>query len=186
MVSRWHLVLLKYFWPIRLAKLLTVQGDSLFASSRPMLPWLVAMLALTWAGSVGTLPVRGGLTGLVAGPGDAGYWQLAPTVADGLNGGNGGAGGVGAAGVLDSGELLAVVLLDAVAVLLLCSLLVMTTVTTTAATTRHRRDDATDDDQDPARSGLLGAAFQLPLEFALGCRTSLFVGRHGRYASMVR
>ena len=96
MVSRWHLVSSKYFWPIRLAKLLTVQGDSLLASIRPMLPWLVAMLALTWAGSVGILPVRGGLTGLAAVSCDAGYWQLAPTLADGLNGGNGAAGGVGA------------------------------------------------------------------------------------------
>ena len=72
-----------------------------------MLPWLVTMLALTWAGSVGTLPVRGGLTCLAAGSGDAGYWQLAPRSADGLNGGNGGAGGVGPAGVVVSGELLA-------------------------------------------------------------------------------
>jgi hypothetical protein len=32
---------------------------------------------------------------------------------------------------------------------------------------------------------LLCAAFQLPFQFALGCGTSLFVGRHGRYASMV-
>src|SRR3984885_6343347 len=71
-VSRWHLVLSKYFWPIRLAKLLTVQGDSLFASSSPRLPWLVALLALSWAGSVGTLPLRGGLTGLAAGSCDGG------------------------------------------------------------------------------------------------------------------
>ncbi len=73
MVSRWHLVLSKYFWPIRLAKLFTVQGDSLLASIRPMWPWLVTMLALTCAGSVGTLPVRGGLTCLAAGSGDGGY-----------------------------------------------------------------------------------------------------------------
>ena len=44
-----------------------------------MLPWLVAMLTLTWAGSVGTLPVRGGgVAGLLAGSAAAGYWQFAP------------------------------------------------------------------------------------------------------------
>lgn len=67
------MVLSKYFWPTRLAKLLTVQGDSLLASIRPMWPWLVTMLTLTCAGSVGTLPVRGGLTCLAAGSGVAGY-----------------------------------------------------------------------------------------------------------------
>ena len=53
-----------------------------------MSPWLVVTLALTTAGSVGTLPVRGGLTGLLAGSVVAGYWQSAPTLAGGLNGGN--------------------------------------------------------------------------------------------------
>ena len=46
------------------------------------------MLALTDAGSVGTRPVRGGLTGLLAGSVVAGYWQLEPSVAGGLNGGS--------------------------------------------------------------------------------------------------
>ena len=46
-----------------------------------MLPWFVDMLALTCAGSVGTLPVRGGLIGLLALSADAGYWQLAPRLA---------------------------------------------------------------------------------------------------------
>ena len=36
-----------------------------------------------------------------------------------------------------------------------------------------------------ARTGLLGATLELAFEFALGCRTSLFVGGHGRYASWV-
>jgi hypothetical protein len=52
----------------------------------------------------------------------------------------------------------------------------------------HHRDDgdhAADDEQKAAPAGLLGAAFQLPFELALGVFTSLFVGRHGRYASMV-
>ena len=48
-----------------------------------MLPRLVVMLARTIAGSVGTLPVRGGLTGLLAGSVVAGYWQLDPTLAGG-------------------------------------------------------------------------------------------------------
>ena len=65
-----------------------------------MLPWLVDMLALTCAGSVGTLPVRGGLFGLLAGWA-AGYWQLAPRSAGALNAGSwplaAGAGSVGAA-----------------------------------------------------------------------------------------
>src|SRR5271157_2588721 len=93
------------------------------------------MLALTWAGSVGTLPVRGGLTGLAAGSGDAGYWQLAPRLADGLNGGNGATGPVcGVVAAVVSGELLAVVV-DVAAVLLLCSCLVLTIATTTTAIT---------------------------------------------------
>src|ERR1700744_2232672 len=70
--------------------MLTVQGDSLLASNRPMRPWLVTMLALTCAGSVGILPVRGGLTGLAAESEDAGYLQLVPSPAVGLNAGNGG------------------------------------------------------------------------------------------------
>jgi hypothetical protein len=47
---------------------------------------------------------------------------------------------------------------------------------------RNRRSD---DRQHPTTTCLLGAAFQLPFEFALGCRTSLFVGRHRRYPSVV-
>src|SRR6516164_10602571 len=92
------------------------------------------MLALTWAGSVGTLPVRGDLTGLAAESDDAGYWQLAPRLADGLNGGNGPAVGVGPAGVVVAGALLAVVV-GVAAVLLLCSWLVLTIAITTAAVT---------------------------------------------------
>src|SRR5262249_13211806 len=128
------LVLSKYFWPIRLAKLLTVQGDWLLANIKPMLPWLVAMLALTWAGSVGIFPVCvGGLTGLAAGSGAGGDWQLAPVLADGLNGGNGGTGPVcGAAVVVAAGLPAGVVV---AAVLLLCSFLLLITVITTAATT---------------------------------------------------
>ncbi len=75
-----------------LTKPLTVHGDSLLASIRPMLPH-ITMLTLTWAGSVGTFAVRGGNPGsdLTALSGDGGYWQLAPRLADGLNGGSGGA-----------------------------------------------------------------------------------------------
>ena len=46
------------------------------------------MLTLTCAGLVGTLPLRGGLTCLDAGCGLAGYWQLSPRPAGGLNGGS--------------------------------------------------------------------------------------------------
>ena len=46
------------------------------------------MLALTTAGSVGTRPVLGGVAGLLAGSVVAGYWQLEPSVAGGLNGGS--------------------------------------------------------------------------------------------------
>ena len=53
-----------------------------------MLPRLVAMLALTRAGSVGTRPVRGGLAGLLAGSEVGGYWQLAPRFGGGSNGGS--------------------------------------------------------------------------------------------------
>ena len=81
----------KNFCPARLAKLLTVQGDSLFASNKPMWPWLVTMLTLTCAGSVGTLPVLGGFAGLAACSADGGYWQLAPRSAVGLKAGNGAA-----------------------------------------------------------------------------------------------
>src|ERR1700731_4188022 len=93
------------------------------------------MLALTWAGSVGTLPVRGGLTGLAAWSDDAGYWQLAPRLADGLNAGKGGTAGVGPGGVVLSGELLAAAVLVVAAVLLLFSCLVLTIAITTATIT---------------------------------------------------
>ena len=110
---------------------MTVQGDSLLASNSPMWPWLVTMLT-HWAGSVGTLPVRGGLTGLTALSGDAGYWQLAPTLADAWNGGSGATGPVsGADGLVLAGELLGVD--DAVS--LLWSFFEVTTAITTAATT---------------------------------------------------
>jgi hypothetical protein len=46
-------------------------------------------------------------------------------------------------------------------------------------------DRSSDDGQRPATTGLLSAAFQLPFEFALGRRTSLFVGRHRRCPSVV-
>jgi hypothetical protein len=46
------------------------------------------MLALTWAGSVGTRPDRGGVTGLAAGSLLAGYVQFAPKSAGGRNGGS--------------------------------------------------------------------------------------------------
>jgi hypothetical protein len=49
---------------------------------------------------------------------------------------------------------------------------------------RHR-DRPSDDGQSPTATSLLGAAFKLPLQFALGIRTSLFVGRHRRYPSMI-
>src|SRR6516164_3809395 len=92
------------------------------------------MLALTCAGSVGILPVRGGLTCLAAASDDAGYWQLAPRSADGLNGGNGGTGPVcGVAGAVVSAELLGEVVVAAV--LLLCSCLALTTAITIAAIT---------------------------------------------------
>ena len=90
-----------------------------------MLPWLVLMLALTCGGSVGTLPVRGGLTFLLAASA-AGYWQFAPRSAGAANGGElsvrgGGGAEVGGVGV------------SAEAVLLFEPLLVTTTVATTAA-----------------------------------------------------
>ena len=88
-VSRWHVVSSKKPCWARLAKLLTVQGVLPLSNCSPMLPRLVVMLALTSAGSVGTRPVRGGLAGLLAGSVVAGYWQLDPSVAGGLNCGSG-------------------------------------------------------------------------------------------------
>jgi hypothetical protein len=49
----------------------------------------------------------------------------------------------------------------------------------------HRRDRPADDGQGPTATSLLGAAFKLSLQFALGCRTSLFVRRHRRYPSIL-
>src|SRR5438270_3469188 len=93
------------------------------------------MLALTCAGSVGILPVRGGLTCLAAASDDAGYWQLAPTLADGLNAGSGGTAPVcGLVGAVLSAELLGAGVVVVVAALLFCSCLVLTTAITTATT----------------------------------------------------
>ncbi len=94
-----------------------------------MLPWLVDMLALTCAGSVGTLPVRGGLTGLLAFSGDAGYWQLPPRLAGAAEAGS----CPGAAGLSGNAEVGVVVAADAV--LVPESLLVTTTVATMAPIT---------------------------------------------------
>src|ERR1700752_2600430 len=58
--SRWHGVSLKKPCWARLAKLFTVHGDLALSSCRPILPWLVAMLALTFGGSAGAFPARGG------------------------------------------------------------------------------------------------------------------------------
>ena len=58
---------------------------------QPDAPAVGFMPALTNAGSVGTRPVRGGLAGLLAGSVVAGYWQLDPSVAGGLNSGSGSA-----------------------------------------------------------------------------------------------
>ena len=69
--------------------MLTVQGALPLSRLRPIAPSLVTTVASTVAGVVGTRPVRGGLTGLLAGSVVAGYWQLEPRVADGLNGGSG-------------------------------------------------------------------------------------------------
>ena len=88
-VSRWHVVPSKKPCWARLAKLLTVQGVLALSNCSPIPPRLVVMLALMNAGSVGTRPVRGGLAGLLAGSVVAGYWQLDPSVAGGLNGGSG-------------------------------------------------------------------------------------------------
>ena len=57
--------------------------------------------------------------------------------------------------------------------------------TIAAATTTNAATDPPTMASDPATTGLLGAAFQLPFEFALGRRTSLFVGRHRRCPFMV-
>ena len=88
------------------------------------------MLALTCAGSVGTLPVRGGLFGLLAfSPVDAGYWQLAPRLAGAAKAGSC-PGADGAALVAEVGVVVA-----ADAVLLPESRLVTTTVATMAPIT---------------------------------------------------
>jgi hypothetical protein len=47
------------------------------------------------------------------------------------------------------------------------------------------RDRPSDDGQYPTTTSLLGTTLQLPFEFALGCRTSLFIGRHRRDPSVV-
>src|SRR5262249_34028662 len=78
-------------------------------------------------------PVRGGLTGLAAGSGDGGYWQLAPVLADGLNGGNGGTEPVCGAGAVVAAELPAGV--GVAAVLLFCLVLLLATGITTAGVT---------------------------------------------------
>ena len=96
-----------------------------------MLPWLVAMLALTWAGSVGTLPVRGRVVRLARRLRRAGYWQFAPRSAGAANAGSGPGWPGRSAGAAEwSGVVVA-----ADAVWLSESLLVMTTVATTAPTT---------------------------------------------------
>ena len=110
----------------RLAKLFTVHGDLALSSCSPILPWLVAMLALICAGSVGTLPVRGGLFGLLAFSA-GGYWQLAPRLA--------GAAKAGSCPGADGAALVAVVGVVVDAVLLSESRLVMTTVATIAPIT---------------------------------------------------
>ena len=58
------------------------------SSVSPKLPWLVLMLAVTVGGVVGILPVRGGLTFLLACSDDAGYWQFSPRPAGAANGGS--------------------------------------------------------------------------------------------------
>src|SRR4029077_3774099 len=110
----------------RLGKLLTVHGDFALSSCSPMLPWLVDMLALTCAGSVGTLPVRGGLIGLLALSADAGYRQLAPRLAGAAKAGS----CPGADGAALGADVGVVVAADAVS--LPDFLFVTTTVATTA------------------------------------------------------
>jgi hypothetical protein len=104
-----------------------------------MSPWLVAMLALISAGSVDTLPDRGALTGLLAGPVEGGYWQLAPRSAGGANDGIGG--GFGPLNSADLGALGRIGVRDGV--LFVAWWLCVTSVTTKAAT-------ATSDMTDPA------------------------------------
>src|SRR4029078_5025086 len=69
-------------------KLLTVHGALSLSSWMPMSPRLVDMLALTSSGSVGTLPERGGLLGLLAGSVVVVYAQLAPRLGGGSNAGS--------------------------------------------------------------------------------------------------
>ncbi len=126
-VSRWHVVSLKNPWLARLAKLLTVHGDLPLSSIRPISPWFVSMLALTCAGSVGTLPVRGGLTSLLALSGVAAYWQSSPRPAGAANAGS-------LPGPVGAGLDVVGVSVEAVFSLSL-SPLVRTTAATTAATT---------------------------------------------------
>src|SRR5437588_5093926 len=90
LVSRPHSVLSKNCCRTRLVKLFTAHGDLALASRMPMFPKLVEMAAGISAGSVDTLPDGGEVTGLVAGSGAAGYWQLAPRSAGGANAGSGG------------------------------------------------------------------------------------------------
>nr|CRL81907.1 hypothetical protein CPGR_05123 [Mycolicibacter nonchromogenicus] len=59
-------------------------------------PWSVIIDTLTSAGSVGTLPDRGGSTGLLAGRA-FGYWQSAPSSGDAVNFGSCPAAACGAA-----------------------------------------------------------------------------------------
>ena len=53
-----------------------------------MVPWSVAMLTLMVAGSVGTRPVFGAVTGLAAFCAADGYWQLAPRSAAAVKAGS--------------------------------------------------------------------------------------------------
>ena len=151
----------------------TVHGACPLLSWTPSGPWLVVMLMLMFAGSVGTFPAFGGATGLAAGSfGVAWYWQLAPRSAGGLNGGSTPACGVSAScvGVVD------VVVPDAGRRLVgplpeeHCP---------------HRHAGHYDDDrgqggdrQDPAAAGLLRTPFELAIQLALGRRPPLLFGRH--------
>ena len=109
-----------------------MHGDLPLSSCNPISPWLVSMLALTCAGSVGTLPVRGGFTCLLAGSADAGYGGTRSAGAA-----NAGSGGVdcGAAGSAAAEVVAVVVVVAAEAVRSPESRLVMTTVATTAPIT---------------------------------------------------
>ncbi|SLF57015.1 Uncharacterised protein [Mycobacteroides abscessus subsp. massiliense] len=70
------------------------------SKTSPMLPWLVFMLAVSVAGSVGIFPVRGICFSMVLEALPAGrYWQLAPTSADGTNLGSAGPARGGSSGV---------------------------------------------------------------------------------------